>query len=147
MLTTDTAYGISCDVCSTRLDLATRGISGTDIDQATVRRLAQRLEWRTFTRADRDVCRSCVNSEAGRRTIAAFADDGDDTEITGPSEPGPHIAPSQDPGGEPAKVVPSGEPAEDPEERQNSDEPFPGEPREVQPQEERGYARLEGAAV
>jgi hypothetical protein len=157
MLTTDITYGITCDVCDTRLDLATRGI--TETDPATVRRLAQRLEWVTFTWADRDVCRSCATSEVGRRAISAFADDADaDSEGGDANTTGPRIAPSENPGSEPAEIRPSGEPVPDgtePEfERQNSDEPAPGEPREVpggsedQPEEsERDSARLEGAAV
>ena len=155
MLTTDTAYGITCDVCSTRLDLATRGIDTTILAQPTVRRLARKLDWATFSRADKDICRSCVTSESGRQQMAAFASDADDdSEGSGAGTTGPRIAPSEDPGGEPAEIKPSGEDVPDgtePEyERQNSDEEFPGEPKGTPgegEQDSRAFARLEGAAV
>jgi hypothetical protein len=134
MRTEQMVQGMTCDMCSTRLDLA--GETG-DVAQ-----VARRRGWVSVAGAGQDVCPACLSSDAGQRYLTRLQQ----------GEPGPKIAPSENPQSEPAEIIPSGEPVPggDTEERQNTDEPAPGEPRENPDSEQEGRhsaARLEGAAV
>ena len=145
MLTEATTYGVTCDVCSTRLDLGSADM-GVELNPRGIRQWADRQGWVSVVTAGQDVCTSCVASEVGKRYLTRLTQ----------TATGPHIAPSDDPANEPAEVVPSGDEGQPgSEERQNSDEPFPGEPRETTPDSgedepeegQRDYARLEGAGA